>query len=491
VSIYLTDPVSRLRESLLPVLASWIFGDAVSVQSTSASRHRAQVVGRSRTILVDGNRCSLLGLFLAAGMLHVWLRDPVGRRVRQNASPTFAMVRDIAARARQRLIECFPSLEHLPPQVWRMVSTPPELPEMRWASALVDPQPIVPVTPQMQREHPELLDDTKHQVTLPDCDMEGAGSTFERFAEGIRAGTIALQHLPELPDVPYVAVSVRVGGRHDAPAGTTEKQHSVRTGAAKEAGKMYAECVRKSTEGVPVDNPPDAAAWSGLEIDPARLCDARIAIKTRREFPLFLQSEDPLTQFDPAQHRVVLYGDLARGQASVLEGAPSSVVTSAMAQAFERLGLRTEWHCFLDYVVPGPKGRKVVLHLDFLVKGELEPWGALAWDRFGRLQGAGLKGVGEGGVFPPLHLSRVLGRLERMVDGMEDPRWVHPVVLCSPGMRAMGYVERAGVRWATAMEGMMRGLEGLGKVKPFLWLPREVKDGARRGSLLAKATGDG
>ncbi len=491
MTVYLTDPVLVLRESLLPVLASWIHGDAVSVQVTSASRHRVQVVGRSRTILVDGRSCSLLGLFLAAGMLHEWLRDTSSRKAKEGMSPTFGMVRELVRRGREHLVRCFPSLAQVPEEMWQALRNPPDLPELRWASALVDPQPIVPVTAEHRREHPELLQDTHHQLTLADCDLEGAGKTFERFAAGIKDGSIALQHLPELPDVPYVAVSVRVGGRHDAPAGTGEKRYEARMGIAREAANVYAECVRKSTEGVPVDSPPDAAAWSGSDIDPGRLCDARIAIKTRREFPLFLQSEDPLTQFDPSQHRVVIYGDLGRGQPSALDGAPSAVISAAMGLAFEKLGLRTEWHAFLDYVVKGPKGKLVVLHLDFLIKGAEEPWGGLAWDRFERLRGAEVKGLGEGGVFPPLHLARVVDRLDRLVAGMEDPRWVHPVVLCSPGMRAMMYVARAGERWAVAMEGMMERLERMGRVKPFLWLPREVKAGARRGSLLAKATGDG
>jgi hypothetical protein len=31
----------------------------------------------------------------------------------------------------------------------------------------------------------------------------------------------------------------------------------------------------------------------------------------------------------------------------------------------------------------------------------------------------------------------------------------------------------------------------MGRVKAFLWLPREVKAGARKGSLVEKATGGG
>jgi hypothetical protein len=490
VSIYLTDPVMLLRESLLPVLASWIHGDAVSVQSVSSSPHTVQVVGKSRTILLQGQRCSVLGLFLAAAMLREWLRDEASRAGRKDSSPTLGQAKELCRRARGWLLECFPSLRQVPENQWAQLSKPPFLPVLRWQSALVAAQEIVPISKAQRVERPELLDDTSYAVSLADCDLEGSASTFATFAAAIRDGKIPLQHLPELPDVPYVAVAVRVGGRHDARAGTGERRQR-REDIARKAAVMYSECVRESTEGMPVDSPPDAAAWAGLELDPGRLCDARIAIKTRRELPLFLQSEDPLTQFDPRQHCAVVYGDLGHGRAELLDGAPSAIMNASLAEAYQLLGMRTEWHVCADFVVPGMKERRVVLHLDFLVKGENEPWGSLVWERFARLQGARMSGIGEAGVFPPLHLSRVVRRLGRMVDGMEEPRWVHPVVLCSPGMRGMGYVKRAGERWAAGMEGMMEGLEGMGRVKAFLWLPREVKAGARKGSLVEKATGGG
>lgn len=285
------------------------------------------------------------------------------------------------------------------------------------------------------------FDTTAAEMILPDCALEGAGDALAGVMAAIADGSQPLQHLPERPDCPFVVVQVRLGNRVDSPRGLREVMR-YRTEML-EASRAYAHCIRTSSEGVPVDLPPDANAYCGLDLDMSRLADARIASRLGRDFPVFLREEDPYSTFDPRQHRAVIYSDLTNHEADLSDTAPSLYINAAIANGYELLGVETEWHACLDFLTPGPEERPVVLHLDFVLKRIDEPWAPIVWERLKRVHEFQPATEAKVAMFPPLHMQRTVGLLEQVGSDVGPDGWWHTALLMSHNREAMEHVDRA------------------------------------------------
>ena len=476
MAISIFTPVGELRESLLAVLASWIHGNAVGVECMHSSQQAVQIVCQSRTLVVHPERCNLLMLLVAAELL-AHRREVRGAVVHVDAEA----VRRWIPEARRSLVARFPAFAAIPPSAWNACTRGNLLPAVHWDTAKVAPPQARFLSDAQRRRNGELAS-TSLDLVLPDCHLEGADDAFAEIVAGIANGSHALQQLPDLPDVPFLVAQVRLGNRVDAPRGLNEvigrSRHRL------DASRAFAHCIRTSTEGLPLDNPPDTNALYGRDLDLNRLADARIATRLGRDFPVFAREEDPVSTFDPRQHRAVVYSDVTEHEADLRDMAPSLAGNAAVAHAYELLGIATEWHACRDFLVPGPSGKPVVLHLAFVLKRIDEPWAPIVWERLRRVHTFRPSLEATPAVFPALHMRRTVELLGRVADDVGTEGWWHPALLMSPNMEAMQHVSRGAERFVAHMERDLERAQEKRQLKSLFWLPNALRKCIRRGSLL-------
>ncbi|MFO1031160.1 MAG: hypothetical protein U1F60_08780 [Planctomycetota bacterium] len=462
--VLVTDPVRALRPSLLALLARWVHGAAVGVEVLPSAAHPLQVVCASKTLVVHPDRTSILGLLQAAALL------AHGREVRTLGEATPQVVRGWLPAARKVVQQRLPALARLPARVWHELAGGQVLPRIAWDDARTEP-PQLSAPPTRGRapapgERPPL------EMFLPDCSLDGADDAFAGLIAGIQRGEQPLDHLPDLPDVPFVAIALRLGSRFEARGGFAEvvdhERHLL------EIATGYANCVRTTAEDLLLDPPPDGNALQGRELDHGRIVDARIARRLGRDFPVFGDRPEPEWAFDPERHVAVVYSDLCSAEATLEDMAPSLRVNGSIAYAYELLGIRTEWHACRDAMVRGHGGRRVLVHVDAVLKGADEPWQAIVWERLRRLDRLRLPAGLQPASFPPLHLHRTVQRLQRLQQDHAGETLRHPVVLSSPNLTRVFDDERFFRRCLAAMELSLEPLHAGGPVKPFYWLPKAL-----------------
>lgn len=471
--VYVTDPVRLLRPSLLARLARWVHGAAVGVEVLAEATHPVQVVCASKTLVVHPDRTSILGLLQAAALLGR------ARQVRANGEPTAQTVRTWLPAARKLVLQRLPALDRLPVRVWRALAEDAALPQVRWDSAQTEPPQLRAPSPRKRAEPgaaPPL------DMFLPDCSLDGSEDAFADLLAAIAAGSLPLDHLPDLPDVPYVAITLRLGSRFEARGGFVEaiaNEEQLIT-----AANNYAHCVRTSAEDVLLEPPPDGNAPYGRELDHARLVDARIAQHLGRDFPVFGDRPEPEWTFDPDRHVAVLFSDVCDEEATLEDMAPSLRVNASIAHAFEQLGIRTEWHACRDLLASGPNGRRVLVHVDGLLKGADDPWSPIVWERLRRLHRLRLPRRLPAVSFPPLHVHRTVQRLRHLQQDHAGETVRHAVVLSSPNLTRLHDDERFFRRCLASMEHDLERLYADGPVKPLFWQPKVFGRLAAKGGRL-------
>jgi hypothetical protein len=307
---------------------------------------------------------------------------------------------------------------------------------------------------------------------LPDCSLDGAADAFAALIAAIERGAQPLDHLPEMPDVPYVVIALRLGSRFEARGGFAEVVDHERQ--LLDVATRYANCVRTTAEDLLLEPPPDSNALQGRELDHARLVDARIARRLGRDFPVFGDRPEPEWTFDPERHVAVILSDLCDAEATLEDMAPSLRISASIAHAYEQLGIRTEWHACRDAMVRGHGGRRVLVHIDAVLKGADEPWQAIVWERLRRLHRLRLPDGLLPASFPPLHVHRTVQRLRHLQQDHAGETMRHPVVLSSPNLTRVFDDERFFRRCLASMEQDLETLHAGGPVKPFYWLPKAL-----------------
>ena len=479
--VYVTDPVRRLRPSLLALLARWVHGAAVGVEVLADASHPLQVICSSRTLVVHPDRTSILGLLQAAALL------AHRAHVRQRGEPSPSTVRGWLPAARKAVQQRLPALARLPVRVWHDLAEGQVLPRIAWDEAHTEPPQLTAPAPAKVRSAPGKAPPL--EMFLPDCSLDGAGDAFERLVAAIERGEQPLDHLPEMPDVPYVAIALRLGSRFEARGGFGDLVGHERQ--LLEAATRYAHCVRTSAEDLLLEPPPDGNALHGRELDHARLVDARIARRLGRDFPVFGDRPEPEWTFDPDRHVAVIYSDLCDAEATLEDMAPSLHVNGSIAHAYEQLGIRTEWHACRDAMVRGHAGRRVLVHVDAMLKGADEPWQPIVWERLRRLHRLRLPEGLDAASFPPLHVHRTVQRLRHLQQDHAGETMRHPVVLSSPNLTRVFDDERFFRRCLDSMEQDLGPLHADGPVKPLYWLSKALgrlasKSGHLYGGLVHK-----
>jgi hypothetical protein len=357
--------------------------------------------------------------------------------------------------------------------VWSRALDGAALPVVRWTGATVRPALGWRSWTPDERKSAGLQGDTVASLRLPDCRVSGGRDVIGDLVAAIARGDLEPSHLPELPDVPYVAVTVAVGSRMAVPEAKRELLE-MREGLVRDAAVKYAECLRQTLEGEPFERSPPVRTWSGVRLDTQRLVDVRVAARVRRETRVFTREEDPPTVFDPSRHRAVVYATLAShgGTLGRPAGAPGLAV--AVAHAYELLEIETELHAALDYWVEGPGRRRVVLHLDFLIKRPEEPWTGLVWERMRRVRDLRVGMAMEPTVFPPLYLHRCLPALGPQGPTLVTNERLHAVVLCASKMRGMEAVRDAPRRFASRLEAEWQTSDGRSQLRGTFAFPDRV-----------------
>jgi hypothetical protein len=479
MKIYTTTPVGELREPLLAVLASWIHGSNVGVECTSSSLHAVQLACHSRTLVVHPRHCSLLLLLLAAELL-----AHRGELSRGRGAVDETIVASWLPAAQRRLVARFPGLANLPATAWQQCVRAGRLPVVRWLHAEVSPPKIETNAP-TQGDSPPDLSKGALEFALPDCELASAHDTLSELAAGIASGAIAARHLDELPDVPYVAVRVRLGNRVDVGAGRAEQFEHHRL--AFQAARAFARCMRSSLEGLVLEPTASQGSTTGRELDMRRLPMARVATRLGRDFPVFVGDPEELSHFDPQDHRVVMYSDLTNHKARLDDAAPSMLLNIAMAYGYELLGIPIEWHASQDHLVRGPNGRKVLLHLDFVMKGFDEEWSPIIWERLDRVSSYVPWLDSKPGLFAPLHMHRAAELLAQNDAADATKSWWHLVLSMGPNLDTMRHVRASPERFAAHMEATLQRLHAQRRTKAMAWLPAGLRHALPRDAMLRKA----
>lgn len=459
----LLTPVGKLRPNVLPILASWVAGGPVAVETDTRCRKAATLVTDKRLLVLHPGHCRLLGLLVAAQMLA--LPIPLRRSGRKAKRPP------PMPRVRAALAARIPALGTVPDDVWARafgglagVDIRNDDVELEDADAWVEltRKPAARVSAEYPRGDVELV--------LTDADFVGVPDALSSLAASIRAGHRPLHTLPDFPDVPFVVAQVRVNTLRGNSTERVTLDHRA------DLAQMYARCIRQSAEGRMVDHPPDVPAFVGATLDNQRLAEARAALRAGREFPVFTDEGDPLTTFDETQHTaIVMYNLAATRDRSLGDAVASPDFLMTFVYAYELLRIDTEIHLCVGTTVDGPAGAHVHLLLDFLVKGMSEPWTAVG-SRVKRVLQAGLLEHLAPASFEPLLLARMATLFRDQAAGRGEGWCLHPALLSSRTLAGTEHIRNAEERFAASMVRTLDQIEAkLGPVENgVIWLPRSV-----------------
>ncbi len=250
----LLTPVGQLRPNVLPILASWIAEVGLPVEIDARSARTATAVVEPRVLVVHPERCTILGLLLAARVLsEAVAADRAGA----------PLPRRVTSRARASLIRRVPALHAVPRDLWARAFGDDDGPAVRRTHATLTQAPewVEHSSDQAVRSS-SALPGIDLELVLSDAQFDGAPSAIDELLASIRAGRRRLHTLPDFPDVPFVVAQVRV---NTAPR---QSDDDGSLAPVESLVQSYARCVRQSAEGLPLAQPPEASAFAGARLDP-------------------------------------------------------------------------------------------------------------------------------------------------------------------------------------------------------------------------------
>lgn len=480
MTIRITDPIREIRDELLPLLARWVHGDAVGVEVLRTATAPVQIVADSATLVLHPDRATVLDFLQAAALL----RQRHAMRCHADEVPP-AIVRGWLPAARNLLRQRFPTLARVHNAVWQRCATREQVPVVRWRRAELEPFRFRPG----HARPPGRPRGVDHELFLPDCRLDGATDGLGELIAAIADGSQPLQHLPELPDVPFVTVSLRLGSRVEARGGVERLLDA--DDIALRIARDYANCIRQTAEDLPLAAPPDDPTPQGRELDHDRLVDARIAIRLRKPAQVFTEQPEVEWTFDPERHVAHIHSDLTSVESNLADMAPSVRINASIAHAYELLGVPTEWRGSHDVLVRRHDGRLAVLHLDCLLKAADEPWAPIVWERFRRLTVFATPNGTPATCFPALHLHRSLQRLREMEQSHSGEVVRHVVLLTSPNLEALRELHDIPARFAQHMEQELTRFHDQGPTKQFYWLPAALRRATSQAAWLRRGFAQG
>jgi hypothetical protein len=437
------DPAGALGERSLSILATILHRSPAQVRLCSRAQHVATIVCKPRVIVVDPQRCTMLGVLLAAQLLGR-RREVRSRRWRYLAPRPVPVTWQ--QDARRALEQRHPVLATLPMIFWR-VALDGEPPQIAWRDARM-----------RELSDDEILDAASGAVGELELDRDlscGDGaSDLARIVDAVVSGRAQRETLPEFEDVPFVRVPLRIASiatepeRYDALAA----EYDVGAGAV----RSLVRCLRRGSEGRAEAILAQPPSHVGVQLDLDRVPDVVAARRAGRELPAFVEPDVVLSEFDPARMPTVILldpcafrsGDLAEPSANF--GAMLPIV-----RAIETLGMPAAVHVATDRVVRDHEGRDVHLHFHGALKTFDEPFSPAFWDRMSCLPSFDEVLPGEAGMFAPLHAESVVASVRAATARTTDLASIYCLWIGSFVLGATGRVAPIPARAAGAVDFMV------------------------------------
>lgn len=481
--------LSRFSTRTLNMLAS-VFGDCGDARVVLSDRsvYPLTVALTSRTIVLQPEYSGLYDLALGAALLRhrPLIKKGPSDPARLDRWLTLKANRFLVADAHAELQARFGRIDRLP-GFFRPGSP---LTGLRLVDRCIEWEPLkgsknaTAGPPFLQRQM------SIEANAVPELEITGADDDFNWIVEALEAGSLNVESLPLLDELPFCRIPLRIESPHRFQL-LEEWEHHLSDPENKDSIASLIKCHKDKAVVRERRRRAGRHTFSGVHLDSSRLTEAMVRARIGLPTPIFQNPASNLEPvFDADQFLTVLTFDLNDLRDLSWQGNRSAVLRflAVLLTCYDQLGVHLIVQGTADQIVKLADGRKVCLHFTSTLKSLDDSFNDVLLPRLAFLMQDSPRLPGTAGCFHAVAADDIRLAFQRATS-LGDYSfftlvwWARHLLDSEPDLRSYGFLHRSANHVDYAVRELEKELDGtLDTMGCFL--PGELKERGQNGEFL-------
>ncbi len=325
---------------------------------------------------------------------------------------------------------------------------------------------------------------------VPELEITGADEDFSWIVESLEAGSLHVETLPFLDELPFCRIPLRIESTQRFQL-LEEWEHHLSDPENKDAIESLMKCHRDKAIVRERRRHSGQYSFSGVHLDSSRLTEALVRARVGLPTPVFRNPASNLEPvFDADQFLTVLTFDLNDLRDLSWQGNRSAVLRflAVLLTCYDRLGVNLIVQGTADRVITLSDGRKVCLHFISTLKALEDSFNDVLLPRLAFLMQNNPGLPGHSGCFHAVAADDIRSAfLNTAASGDYSfftlVWWARHLMQSAPDLRSLGFLQRSGNHIDYAVRELEKELDGtLDTMGCFL--PEELKELGQNGGFL-------
>jgi len=325
---------------------------------------------------------------------------------------------------------------------------------------------------------------------IPELEITGTDDDFNWLVESLENGSLPLETLPHLDELPYVKIPLRIESPERFQLLEEWEKH-LSSEESKEAVDALIKCHKDKAVVRERRKHSGRHTYSGVHLNPNRLVEARVRARVGLPTPIF---QTPATNLEPVfdadQFLTVLTFDLNDLRDLSWTGNRSAVLRflAILLTCFDRMGVHLMVRGTADQVVTLNDGRKVCLHFTSILKGVEDSFEEVLLPRLAFLMQKPPQLPGSAGCFHALAAEDIRAAFTKESASGDYSLftlvwWARHLMESDSDFRSDSFLQRSADHIDYTMNELEKELDGTLDHAPC-FLPNELKQQGQHGEFL-------